>query len=59
MFRNQACYPETSQADGCFPENDATPSRFKCFAAPTPASLLKPRERTRPEPKRSGKRAKR
>jgi hypothetical protein len=47
MFRNQAraCYPESSPADGCFPEDDTTPSRFKCWVdgspdAPRPADLL-------------------
>ena len=49
MFRSQAraCYPESSPADGCFPENDTTPSRFKCWVdgspdAPRPADLLGP-----------------
>ena len=47
MFRSQAraCYPESSPADGCFPANDTTPSRFKCWVdgspdAPRPADLL-------------------
>jgi hypothetical protein len=49
MFRSQArpCYPENSPADGCFPENDTTPSRFKCWVdgspdGPRPADLLSP-----------------
>jgi hypothetical protein len=33
MFRSQAqpCYPETSTPDGCFPDNSASPSPFKCW----------------------------
>ncbi len=67
MFRNQAraCYPESSPADGCFPDHDTTPSRFKCWVdgspdAPRPAdllSLLSPKnDRQRPDPKRPGRR---
>jgi hypothetical protein len=66
MFRSQAraCYPESSPADGCFPENDTTPSRFKCWVdgspdAPRPADLLSlfgPKDRGRPDTKRTGRR---
>jgi len=67
MFRSQAraCYPESSQADGCFPPNDITPPRFKCWVdgspdAPGPADLLSAlrpkKDRERPDPKRSGRR---
>jgi hypothetical protein len=63
MFRSQAraCYPESNPADGCFPDNDTTPSRFKCWVdgspdAPRPAdllSLLSPKkDRQRPDTKR-------
>jgi hypothetical protein len=66
MSRSQerACYPESGPADGCFPENDATPSRFKCWIdgsadAPRPADLLSlfsPRDRAEPEPERAARR---
>jgi hypothetical protein len=66
MFRTKAraCYPESSPADGCFPENDTTPSRFKCWVdgspdAPRPAdllSLLDPKDGRRPDAKRVGRR---
>ena len=67
MFRSQAraCYPESSPADGCFPENDTTPSRFKCWVdgspdAPRPADLLSlfgpEKDRQRSDTKRSGRR---
>jgi hypothetical protein len=65
MFRSQAraCYPESSPADGCFPENDTTPSRFKCWEdgsdAPRPADLLNQlgsKDRGRPAAKRKGRR---
>jgi hypothetical protein len=67
MFRDKAraCYPESSPADGCFPANDTTPSRFKCWMAgspdaPRPAdllSLLSPeKDGRRPDAERSGRR---
>jgi hypothetical protein len=76
MFRSQAraCYPESSPADGCFPANDTTPSRFECWVAgqpdaPRPADLLDtdtlgadllslfgPKDRGRPDTKRTGRR---
>jgi hypothetical protein len=61
MFRSQAraCYPESSPADGCFGENDTTPSRFKCWVdgSPSPADLLRlltPQDQTEPAPRRRG-----
>lgn len=58
MFRSQAraCYPESGQTDGCFPENHAAPSRFKCWEAGSPGtpspsdllSLFSPRDRAKP-----------
>jgi hypothetical protein len=61
MFRSQAraCYPESSPADGCFPENDTTPSRFKCWVdgSPSPSDLLRlltPQDQTEPAPRRRG-----
>jgi hypothetical protein len=63
MFRSQAraCYPESGPADGCFPENDSTPSRFKCWVdgSPSPADLLRlldQKDRERPAAKRKGRR---
>ena len=67
MFRSQAraCYPESSPADGCFPANDTTPSRFRCWVDGSPdevrpddlLSLFSPKkDRGRPEAKRKGRR---
>lgn len=63
MFGRQgrACYPENSQSDGCFPDNDATPSRFKCWEAgtPSPSDLLRlfsPQGQTEPAPRRGSRR---
>jgi len=38
MFFNRvrACYPESSRTDGCFPDDDTTPSRFKCWVDGSP-----------------------
>jgi hypothetical protein len=63
MSRSQerACYPESSPADGCFPENDTTPSRLVCWVAgsPSPADLLRlfsPQDQTEPAPRRESRR---
>ncbi len=34
--RTRACYPENGQTDGCFPDNDTAPSRFKCWVDGSP-----------------------
>jgi hypothetical protein len=66
MSRSQerACYPESSHADGCFPENDTTPSRLVCWLAgspdaPRPSDLLSlfgARDQRKPAPRRGFRR---
>ncbi len=59
--RARACYPESSRTDGCFPDNDTTPSRFKCWVdgSPDNPSLFDlvdaARDRTPPPPDRASR----
>jgi hypothetical protein len=62
--RARACYPESSRSDGCFPDNDTTPSRFKCWVDGSPDSpglfdlvnAFSARDRTPPAPDRAPRR---
>jgi len=63
--RARACYPESGQSDGCFPDNDTTPSRFKCWVDGSPdvpslfdlVNEFSSQDRTPPVPGRAPRRS--
>jgi len=59
MFRSQAdaCYPESGQQDGCFPDDAALPSRFMCWLIDQAGSGERDRGEQGPHDRAGGPRA--